>query len=840
MPDNERSIKSEPLIDLLRELALDLRVTWNRYSDNIWRQIDSEVWMLTRNPWLMLQLASDKQLESMRADQSLRNWVEEQVTARRDALKSRGWFQKNYPTSSLKQVAYFSMEFGLSEALPIYSGGLGNVAGDQLKAGSDLGVPIIGVGLLYQQGYFRQAIDQNGYQRDLFPYNPPTWLPITAVRDADGELLRVELNFPDYKIYLRVWEVRVGRLRLYLLDSNDPSNMPMHRGITSELYGGGPELRLQQELVLGIGGWRLLRTLGYQPEVCHLNEGHAGFAVLERALAFMTDNGQHFEVALTATRPGNVFTTHTPVEAGFDRFSPDLMRLYLGWYATDKLGIRFRDLMALGRANPDDDAEQFNMAYLAIRGAGAVNGVSKLHGAVSRAIFQSLFPRWPVTEVPVGSVTNGVHTSSWDSEFADRLWSNACGQDRWMDTTEGTGDKIRALSDEAIWELRSENCHELVRFVRIRSQRQMASYGESKELIQNVNALFDQNALTIGFARRFASYKRPNLLLRDPERLARILKDFRHPVQLVIAGKAHPADEAGKEMIHEWIQFIRQPDIRRHAVFLVDYDMLLAERIVGGVDVWINTPRRPWEASGTSGMKILVNGGLNLSVLDGWWAEAYAPEVGWAIGDGKEHGDDPKWDAIEAEQLYTVLEQEVIAKFYRRDSDGVAREWIAMMRESMARLTPQFSANRTVREYTEKYYLPAAAAYRKREASHGALAREIERWRGAVAEHWGQVHFGPVQVETIGGVHRFRAQVYMGELSAEAVQVELYAEPLDGGPPLRQPMTRGESLLGILGGFAFNAAVPSSRPAVDYTPRIVPRKDDASTPLEAPQILWQR
>jgi glycogen phosphorylase len=840
MPDENHSIKSEPLVNLLRELALDLGVAWNRHSDKIWRQIDTEVWMLTRNPWLMLQFTTNKQLESMNADRSLRKWVEDLILERREASQSHGWFQKNYPSSSLKQVAYFSMEFGLSEALPIYSGGLGNVAGDQLKAGSDLGIPIVGVGLLYQQGYFRQAIDQNGNQRDLFPYNPPSWLPITPVRDADEELLRVELNFPDYLIHLRVWEARVGRLHLYLLDTNDPSNMPMHRGITSELYGGGPELRLQQELVLGIGGWRLLRTLGYQPEVCHLNEGHAGFAVLERALAFMTDNGQPFDIALTATRAGNVFTTHTPVEAGFDRFSPELMRLYLTWYAEDRLGIRFRDLMALGRENPDDDAEPFNMAYLAIRGAGAINGVSKLHGAVSRSIFQSLFPRWPVAEVPVGSVTNGVHTTSWDSESADRLWSNACGQDRWMDTTEGIADKIRALSDEAIWELRSQNCQELVRFVRIRSQRQMAAFGESKELIQDASALFDQNALTIGFARRFATYKRPNLLLRDPERLARILKNFQHPVQLVIAGKAHPADQAGKDMIHQWIQFIRRPDIRRHAVFLVDYDMLLAERIVGGVDVWINTPRRPWEASGTSGMKILVNGGLNLSVLDGWWAEAYSPEVGWAIGDGQQHNDDPKWDALEAEQLYTVLEQEVIPKFYRRDSNGVAREWIAMMRESMARLTPQFSANRTVREYTENYYLPAAAACRRREASQGRLAREIEQWRDTVAAHWSKVMFGPVQFETIGDFHHFRVQVYLGELPADDVQVELYAEASNGGPPVRQFMIRGEALIGIMGGFAFNAQVPSSRPADDFTPRLVPKKEDASVPLEAPQILWQR
>src|SRR5277367_2025268 len=702
------SIHSEPMIDLLRELALDLGAVWNRYTDDIWRQIDPDVWLLTRNPWLMLHHASHKKLAAMAEDRDLRRRVERLVLARRESSHAPAWFQKTHGGSALNGVAYFSMEFGLSEALPIYSGGLGNVAGDQLKAGSDLGVPITGVGLLYQQGYFRQAIDHEGNQRDLFPYNPPSWLPITAVRDGDGDLLRVMFNFPGYQLQLRVWEANVGRLKLYLLDSNDPRNIPMHRGITSELYGGGPELRLQQELMLGIAGWRLLKQLGLSPEVCHLNEGHAAFAVLERALSFMNDYGKPFDVALAATRAGNLFTTHTPVAAGFDRFSPALIHLYLSWYAAERLHIGFEDLMALGRANRDDADEPFNMAYLAVRGAGAINGVSKLHGEVSRSIFQPLFPRWPVAEIPIGSITNGVHTASWDSEHSDRLWSEACGNDRWLGTTAGVDNHVRAVSDEALWSLRTSNCNELVRFVRLRTGRQMAAYGASHEDVEAARTIFDPNALTLGFARRFATYKRPNLLLHDPERLARILTNQQHPVQLVLAGKAHPADQAGKDMIREWIHFLRRPDIRQHAVFLVDYDMLLAERIVEGVDVWINTPRRPWEACGTSGMKVLPNGGLNLSELDGWWAEAYNAEVGWALGDGNEHGDDPAWDAAEASQLYDILEHEVIARFYDRDDNGLPGKWIAMMRESMARLTPEFSANRAVREYTEKYYLPAA------------------------------------------------------------------------------------------------------------------------------------
>jgi starch phosphorylase len=841
MPQVEASsIHSEQMIALLRELALDLGAVWKRHSDDLWRQIDPDVWLNTRNPWLMLQQASESTLGSMANDQNLRQRVEQLVLARRESSKNPTWFEKTHSGSALTSVAYFSMEFGLSEALPIYSGGLGNVAGDQLKAGSDLGVPIVGVGLLYQQGYFRQAIDHEGNQRDLFPYNPPSWLPITPVRDNDGKFVRVEIDFPDYKLRLRVWEAKVGRLKLYLLDSNDPSNLPMHRGITSELYGGGPELRLQQELVLGIAGWRLLKQLGHKPEVCHLNEGHAAFAVLERGLSFMNENGKSFEVALAATRAGNLFTTHTPVAAGFDRFSPALMHLYLNWYAAERLHISFEDLMALGRANPEDLNEPFNMAFLAVRGAGAINGVSKLHGAVSRSIFLPQFPRWPVEEIPIGSVTNGVHMASWDSEHSDRLWSEACGKDRWLGTTEELGDRIRAVSDEVLWQLRTKNREELVRFVRLRTHRQMAAYGASHEDIEASKIIFDPNTLTLGFARRFATYKRPNLLLHDPERLAKILTSQKDPVQLVLAGKAHPADNAGKDMIREWIHFLRRPDIRAHAVFLVDYDMLLAERIVEGVDVWINTPRRPWEASGTSGMKVLANGGVNLSEIDGWWAEAYEPEVGWALGDGNEHGDDPVWDTVEAQQMYDILEHQVITRFYDRDKDGLPRKWVAMMRESMARLVPQFSANRTVREYTERYYLPAAARYCDRAASGGALAQQISHWREAVSEHWPKLTFGHVKCETIGDFHNFNVQVYLDQLEPEAVLVELYAEARNGEPSVRQPMTRCDKLDGSVGGFTFTAQVPARRPTDNYTPRIVSAFRDVLVPLEAKQILWHR
>jgi glycogen phosphorylase len=423
-------------VDSLAELALDMRWSWNHATDMVWRQLDPELWGLTHNPWVVLQTVSREKIERVLADPAFRANVDGLVETRRQAEKAPGWFQQKYPQAALTRVAYFSMEFMLSEALPIYSGGLGNVAGDQLKATSDLGVPVVGVGLLYQQGYFRQVIDKDGAQQALFPYNDPGQLPITPVRQANGEWLRLEIALPGYSVWLRAWQVRVGKVKLYLLDSNDAANYPAHRGITSELYGGGPELRLKQELLLGIGGWRLLRALGIEPEVCHLNEGHAAFAILERARSFMSDAGQPFEVALAVTRAGNLFTTHTAVAAAFDRFPPALIEQYLGGYAEQKLGIPLQDLLALGRQNPNDSSEGFNMAYLAVRGSGAVNGVSRLHGKVSRQIFEPLFPHWPEDEVPVGSVTNGVHMPSWDSAQADELWTRACGKDRWLTTTD--------------------------------------------------------------------------------------------------------------------------------------------------------------------------------------------------------------------------------------------------------------------------------------------------------------------------------------------------------------------------------------------------------------------
>jgi len=824
--------------DALTDLALDLRWSFNHSADQLWEQLDPELWELTHNPWVLLQTVSREKLQSVTSDPNFQSLLSELHREKILVEKSEGWFQKTHPHSGILTIAYFSMEFMLSEALPIYSGGLGNVAGDQLKAASNLGVPVVGIGLLYQQGYFRQEIDAQGHQQALYPFNDPGQLPIRPVREPNDEWLRLAINLPGFKLWIRVWQVQVGRVKLYLLDTNDPANLPSFRGITTELYGGGPELRLKQELVLGIGGWRLLRALGLQPEVCHLNEGHAAFAVLERARSYMEDNGKPFDVALAATRAGNLFTTHTAVEAGFDRFAPGLIGQYLKKYAEERLSISVDELLALGRKDRQDSSEPFNMAYLAIHGSGAVNGVSKLHGQVSRRLFQPLFPRWPEAEVPVTHVTNGVHCPTWDSAEADRLWELNCGKQYWYGTLADAEKDIRAASDSGLWQLRANSRKDLVEYVRRLYSRQLASRGSSPEDLAQAAVVLDDNILTLGFARRFAAYKRPNLLLHDPARLLSILTNRERPVQLVIAGKAHPQDAEGQELIRRWFEFVRRPEVRSRVVFLSDYDVLMAEHLVQGVDLWVNTPRRPWEASGTSGMKVLVNGGLNLSELDGWWAEAYSPEVGWAIGDGREHGDDPSWDAAEAESLYALLETEVIPEFYARDEHGIPRGWVARMRESMARLTPAFSANRAVRQYTEEHYLPAAAAFRQRAENRGSVASDLVAWQAELAKHWSALRFGSATVEQQGEQFLFQIQVFLDDFDPDAVGVELYAEAQKDGEPITQAMTRGERLVGATNAFTYSASIQTGRPVADYTPRLVPRHAGAFVPLEAPFILW--
>lgn len=825
---------------VLAELALDLRWTWSHAGDALWQMVSPDIWERTRNPWVILQDVPQERLAQLAADVWFTDELQRLVHERDGYLEEPGWYGRQLGSSSMKVVAYFSMEFGLGEGLPLYAGGLGILAGDYLKTASDLGVPAVGVGLLYQQGYFRQVLDASGRQQELYPYNDPTSLPIQPVLAPSGGWLHVALTFPGRTLLLRVWLARVGRVSLYLLDSNDPLNSPADRGITSELYGGGLELRLVQELVLGIGGWRLLEALGLQVDVCHLNEGHAAFVVLERARSFMAQQGVSFWEALWATRAGNVFTTHTPVAAGFDTFPPELISKYLPVVQEDLAPrkVSLAELLALGRRDGHDPHEPFNMAYLAMRGCAAAHGVSRLHGAVSRAIFRALYPRWPEREVPIGHITNGVHVPGWDSPWADALWTQACGKTRWRGAVEQLGDAIQAVTDEALWALRGAERHAVVREARQRLVRHFGQRGAPPDVIAQAWHALDPNALTLGFARRFTAYKRPNLLLHDPERLRRLLTNAERPVQIIVAGKAHPQDEEGKRLVQAWMTFVQQPDVRGRAVFLEDYDMALAQELVQGVDVWINTPRRPWEACGTSGMKVLVNGGLNLSELDGWWAEAYGPEVGWALGDGREHSE-AEWDRREAEDLYDLLERDILPAFYTRDAQGIPRAWVSRIRASMASLASHFSSNRMLRDYVEQLYLPAAAAFQRRSAQGGQLAAALHAWQRQIEAHWHAVHFGNLDISQEQGHWAFHAQVYFGEVSPSWVRVELYADARDGEEPLRQEMHQGEQITGAVNGYIYHATVQASRPAWHFTPRVIPYHPEARVPMEAALILWQ-
>jgi len=838
-PDNNvPSAKAGPAlgVEALNELALNLHWSWNHMADPLWEALDSYLWQTTQNPWVILQTVSEDKINALLATPDFQERVSTLLEHKHRFFSEDAWFQKSHPRAALSTIAYFSMEFMLTEALPIYSGGLGNVAGDQMKAASDLGVPVVGVGLLWGQGYFRQEFDVDGNQRALYPVNDPGQLPIQPLRRANGEWLRIQIYLAGAMIWLRCWQVLVGRTKLYLLDANDFANTAAHRGITSELYGGDAEMRLKQEIVLGIGGWRLLRELGLEPEVCHLNEGHAAFAVLERARYYMADHKISFEVALTITRAGNLFTTHTAVPAGFDRFAPELCWKYLGHYAKDELLISMEELLALGRQNRSDASEPFNMAYLALRGSGQVSGVSKLHGEVSRKIFQPLFPRWPQQEVPVGSVTNGIHVPTWDSAEADTLWTKACGPDRWR-AERPLADDVRRLADNELWQMRTGARKAMLVQIRDRYERQLSAEGASD---LDVAAIFKEEVLTVGFARRFATYKRPDLLLHDPQRLIRLLTDSQRPVQLILAGKAHPEDQPGQALIKQWNDFIQRPEVRGHVVFLSDYDMQMAQELVKGMDLWINTPRRPWEACGTSGMKVLANGGLNISELDGWWAEAYTPEIGWAIGDGKEHGEDAAWDASEVESLYTLLEQQVVPEFYDRDAQGLPSRWLGRVRESMATLTPEFSASRAIREYTNDHYLPAAIGYNARAANDGKLGIDILEWQRSIAEQWGTLRFDAVTNESKDGQHKFQITVAPGELHPDQFRVELYAGAAGEYAAKPDILVACKCSAEASGTLVYSICCPANRPVTDYSARIIPSHAGTSVPLEAVQILWQR
>ena len=819
----------------LRDLALDLRWTWSHEADALWARVDNEFWQRWGNPWTILDNVSAARLDELAADPDFVSHLYQLVLARRTYLADRRRFVDTAADTPLKGVAYFSMEFGLGSALPLYAGGLGVLAGDFLKAASDQGIPVIGIGLLYQEGYFHQMIDAEGRQFEAFPYNDPSSMPVEPARTAEGAWLHIPVELPGRTLRLRAWRVIVGRTLLYLLDTNDPVNGPIDRGIAGKLYGGSHEMRLMQELVLGVGGWRLVEALHPEITVCHLNEGHAAFSILERARRFAQSNALTFNEALWATRAGNVFTTHTPVEAGFDRFPLPLLARYAQAWAGDRVAVD--DVLALGLE--DGPGSMFNTAWLAARGALRCFGVSRLHGEVSRQIFQPLYPRWPRSEVPFDHITNGVHVPTWDSAMADAIWTEACGKDRWRHEPEDMGQRIGTVEHEALWAMRGKAREELVREVRARLTLQLSGRGHPPDIVAVSDTVLDPNVLTLGFARRFTDYKRTDLLLSDRARLESMLCDDAHPVQLVLAGKAHPEDTDGKRMVQEWIEFAQHPKVRRRVVFLEDYDITLAQQLVQGVDVWINTPRRPWEACGTSGMKVLVNGGLNLSTLDGWWEEAYAPGLGWAIGD-RQYATEAEQDRHDAEELYALLEREVVPAFYGRDPAGVPRAWVTMMGRSMTELTQRYSALRMVREYLEKAYLPAAAMLRERVADGAAAAGAMDAWDRQLRRAWHGVHIGETDFTRQETGWDVSVPIYLGEVAAEHIRVEVYAEPVDGNAAEVIELAGNGPVPGATSGYFYRGTIAGTRSPGDYTVRVLPSHRGVHVPAETALIRWQR
>jgi glycogen phosphorylase len=723
----------------LDEMARDLWYSWHRDAAELFARLDPDAWQASgRNPVMTLAKVPQATLDAAARDETFLAELRRIHTAFRTYQAGTGWFDETYPGVNDLQIAYFSLEFGLDTALPIYSGGLGILAGDHLKSASDLGLPLVGVGLLYGNGYFRQALNIDGWQQELYPPNDWSNMPVHRHVGDDGEQLHVDVVMAGTPVRAAIWRAQVGRVPLYLLDTNIEANPPELRDITASLYGGDRERRVRQELLLGIGGARALQAVGIAPTVFHMNEGHSAFLALERLRVLMHEHALPLPAALEQVTGSTVFTTHTPVPAGNEVFDVELVRPYLEPVAAD-LGLTWDALVDMGQA-PGQDDSQFGMTPLALRTAAFANGVSKLHGEVSRGMWQSLWPQLPVDEVPISSVTNGIHPRTWLSREMGQLLDRYLGP-RLVESPQDQSvwERVDKIPPGELWRVKQRRRERLVLVTRERLREQMERRGASRAALREADETLRPDILTLGFARRFATYKRATLLFRQADRLARLLTDPDRPVQLVFSGKAHPADTPGKELIQAIVRFAQDPRVRQRIVFVEDYDMGVSRLLVSGCDVWLNAPRRPLEASGTSGMKAVVNGVLNVSVPDGWWDEGYTPEVGWSIGNRESYDNEEEQDAIECDALFNLLEQEVIPLFYRRDASGLPREWVARMTASMSRLGAVFNTHRMVQEYAEWGYLPAhRAATRLAKDAHGE-ARALATWRDRVAAVWPEV-----------------------------------------------------------------------------------------------------
>lgn len=838
----------EPMLRL-REIASNLWWTWNPDAIDLFRRLDDQLWEKCRhNPIMLLGTIAQERLEQLAQDQSFVEFLDRVHGEFTDYLTAVSWYSFNYGKVDSPLIAYFSMEYGLTECLPIYSGGLGVLSGDHLKSASDLGLPLVGVGLLYQQGYFEQYLNYDGWQQERYPTNDFYNLPLEPVCQPDGSPLITEVRVGPLEARVKVWRCRVGRIPLYLLDTNLSDNSPRDRDITDQLYGGDHETRIRQEIILGIGGLKVLHGMGIRPLVCHMNEGHAAFLTLERIRFLVRELGISPRVARTTTFGGNVFTTHTPVPAGIDIFQEDLMKTYFASYL-DQVGIETESFLKMGRL-PEGEADgTFNMAIMALSNANFANAVSKLHRRVTRQMMAVGFPGIPQDEIPVHHVTNGIHLRSWISHDIKELFDRYLGS-TWIrqPVRPDTWQAVERIPDPELWRTHERRRERLVSFARRRLTEQLTARGASAEEVARADEVLDPQALTIGFARRFAAYKRATLLLRQPERLIRVLSDPQRPVQLMFAGKAHPRDDAGKGLIKEIVHFARDERVRDRVVFLEDHNMMVTRYLVQGVDVWLNTPRRPLEASGTSGMKVAVNGGLNLSILDGWWDEAYTPEVGWAIGAGEQYTDPDYQDEVESNALYDLLEKEVVPLFYSRGRDGLPRGWIGKMKASISRLTPFFNSDRMVREYTDWAYLVAKAQFEKLSAGEFELGRRLSDWKVKVLKSWRKL-----EIESVNLDHEARGQLKVGDeltvqaivrlapLTPEDVLVEAVVGRLDDRRELNSPRAERMSLSKELGDgrYLFAASVGCATTGNHgLAVRLIPHHEDLVEKYELALVRW--
>ena len=831
----------------LEDLAYNLRWTWDHRAFKLFQHLDSE--MLEKsghNPVLMLRRVSGDKLMRAASDSAFLAHFDRTVEDLDAYMTESGWFKRRYPERPDLQFAYFCMEYGLGACLPIYSGGLGVLAGDHLKSASELDLPLVAVGLLYKKGYFLQRLNAEGWQYEDYRLHDFSTLPVKAVAGPGGSPLKVSVEISGRTVWAMVWLVQVGRVPLYLLDTSLPENDIAGQRITSELYGGGPEERLAQEMVLGIGGMKALRAMGIDPQLCHLNEGHSVFATLERVRELREAVGLDFLEARQVTGAGTLFTTHTPVPAGFDLFDKDLLTKYFSAYL-DGLGVDIEDFMRMGRVDPEDPHEQFNVAVLALRQSPRRNSVSRLHRRVTGRMMQPGWAEFPRSDLPIESITNGVHTRTWVAPEMAFLFDNYLGP-RWREdcAEPESWQGVERIPDVELWHTHARLRERLVAYVReeVQQQARRRRMGVPAGLPRSQPLRPD--ALTIGFARRFATYKRATLLFRDLPRLRSLLLDENRPVQVIFAGKAHPRDGAGKELIRQIVDIAQREGLANRVVMLEDYDLLKASMLVQGVDVWLNNPRRPSEACGTSGMKVVPNGGLNLSVLDGWWAEAYRPGVGWAIGDGEEFVHADYQDEVDAEALYSLLEHEVVPLFYERDADGLPRGWITMMKNSIRTLAAAFSSDRMVKAYVDRFYIPAADHFLRLSANDYAKARELAAWKAKVRQAWQQIRVVSVDSEgsadmAVGETLRLTAKIGLGSLEPSEVAVEAYYGPLraDGslssgrGVPLVWAACEGEVHI-------FVGAVPCRASGLQgYSVRVLPHHEDVLVPNELPLIAWE-